>query len=215
VAARFCFYLDFLVNMGKKKKQKRKNKAFKKISHFFSGQNRLISLAIAFSLVTTGLILVKALIFQKQEPELIIQEIKPSQMERKIQEMVSGHPILEMTPYIATKDREVAAYLVAIAKKESNWGKRSPQKSGKNCYNYWGYRGNYNETNSGYSCFESPEQAVNVVGERIEELVEKNIDTPQEIAVVWKCGWDCSNHKPGSVQKWIKDVNYYFKKVNN
>ncbi len=201
--------------MDKKKKQKRKNKAFKKISQFFSGQNRLISLAIVFSLFTTGLILVKALIFQMKEPEkLIIQEIKPSQMERKIQEMVSGHPILEMTPYIANKDREVAAYLVAIAKKESNWGKRSPQKSGKNCYNYWGYRGNYNETNSGYSCFDSPEQAVNVVGGRIEELVEKNIDTPQKMAVVWKCGWDCSSHKTESVQKWIRDVNYYFKKVN-
>lgn len=139
----------------------------------------------------------------------------PTEMERKISKMMVGQPMAEMAPYIAQKEKEVAAYLVAIAKKESNWGKYSPQKAGKNCYNYWGYRGSYNRTDSGYSCFDSPQQAVNVVGRRINDLVNKEVDTPKGMALAWKCGWDCSGHDPASVTKWVSDVSYYYKKVYN
>jgi hypothetical protein len=139
----------------------------------------------------------------------------PSEMERKIGAMVAGQPIAEMAPFIAQKDKAVAAYLVAIAKKESSWGKFAPQKNNKDCYNYWGYRGSYNQTDSGYSCFDSPEQAVNVVGERISDLVNKEIDTPKGMVLAWKCGWDCSGHDPESVTKWVSDVNYYYQKVYN
>lgn len=139
----------------------------------------------------------------------------PTAMERKIGKMVAGQPIAEMTSYIAKKDKTVAAYLVAIAKKESNWGKFSPQKDDRDCHNYWGYRGTYNQTASGYSCFDSPEQAVNVVGGRISDLVNKNIDTPKAMALAWKCGWDCSGHDPASVTKWVSDVSYYYQKIYN
>lgn len=139
----------------------------------------------------------------------------PTAMEIRIGQMVAGQPITEMTIFIAQKDKMVAAYLVAIAKKESNWGKFSPQKDNENCYNYWGYRGSYNQTDSGYSCFDSPEQAVNVVGERISDLVNNEIDTPKAMALVWKCGWDCSGHDPASVTKWVSDVSYYYQKVYN
>lgn len=135
----------------------------------------------------------------------------PSKLERDITKMVKNHPIQMMTPYIAKQDRDVAAYLVAIAKKESNWGKFSPQKEGKSCYNYWGYRGTYNQTQSGYSCFDSPKQAVDVVGERISELIDQDIDTPQKM-VVWKCGRTCSEHSSYSVAKWIQDVDMYYRK---
>jgi len=107
----------------------------------------------------------------------------------------------------------VASYLVAIAKKESNWGKFSPKKDGRECYNYWGYRGTYNQTESGYSCFRSPSQAVSVVGKRIEELISQNIDTPREM-VVWKCGSDCSVFSQSSVNEWIDDVGFYFQKIS-
>lgn len=129
--------------------------------------------------------------------------------------MVSGYPIQDMASSISSKDRMVAAYLVAIAKKESNWGKRSPMKDGETCYNYWGYRGTYNQTDSGYSCFDSPQQAVNVVGKRIKDLIDKDVNSPKKMAVAWKCGWNCSGHSYFSVKKWEWDVGYYFNKIYN
>jgi len=132
----------------------------------------------------------------------------------KYYNLVTGHPIEEMLPYIAKCDKETAIFLIAIAKKESDWGGHSPQKEGKNCYNYWGYRGTYNQTDSGYSCFDSPEQAIAVVAQRIGELLAKNIDTPQKM-VVWKCGKSCAGHDPVSVQKWIRDVELYRDKLNS
>jgi hypothetical protein len=139
----------------------------------------------------------------------------PNILEAKISSMVSGHPIQRMTPYISKRNESVAAFLVAIAKKESNWGKESPQKDGKDCYNYWGYRGDYNQTNSGYSCFDNPEQAVSEVGGRIEDLINKKIDNPKKMVYAWKCGSDCSDQDPQSVRKWVSDVSFYYKKIYN
>jgi len=135
-----------------------------------------------------------------------------SQFEKEIGSLVGDHPIREMTPFIAGQKREVAKYLVAIAKKESNWGKFSPKKDGKECYNYWGYRGTYNQTDSGYSCFDNPRQAVKVVGGRIGELIAQDIKTPEDM-IVWKCGSSCAGHGDENVQKWIDDVDYYYSKL--
>lgn len=135
-------------------------------------------------------------------------------LEAKIKSLVKGHPIERMAPYISKKDPDTASFLVAIAKKESNWGVYSPHKSGKDCYNYWGYRGTYKKTASGYSCFDSPYQAVSVVGSRIDDLVAQKVDTPKKMVTVWKCGYDCSWDNPVAVKKWVSDVNFYFKKLN-
>ncbi|MFA5899091.1 MAG: hypothetical protein WC829_08255 [Hyphomicrobium sp.] len=142
------------------------------------------------------------------------EKIFISSLSEKYYNLVVGHPIEEMLPYIAKCDSETAIFLIAIAKKESDWGEHSPKKEGKNCYNYWGYRGTYNQTDSGYSCFDSPEQAIEVVGRRIGELLAKNIDTPQKM-VVWKCGSSCAGHDPASVRKWISDVALYRDKLNS
>lgn len=128
--------------------------------------------------------------------------------------LVAGHPIEEMVPFIAKREKRVGAFLVAIAKKESNWGKHSPKKDGKECYNYWGYRGTYNQTASGYSCFDSPEQAIQQVGDRIETLVNKQVNTPERM-IVWKCGSTCAGHDPAGVSKWISDVRSYYAKLNS
>ena len=125
------------------------------------------------------------------------------------EDLTKGHPIETMASEIAKKDKIVAAFLVGIAKKESDWGKHSPKKNGKDCFNYWGYKGNYNLTDSGYSCFDSPDQAVKVVGGRIEELISQRINTPERM-VVWKCGRTCAGHDPAGVKKWISDVSSYF-----
>jgi hypothetical protein len=147
-----------------------------------------------------------------QDSPLVVSATRPSAFEKKIEATVSGYPIEKMSPYIAYKDKKVATFLLAIAKKESNWGKFSPKKDGQECWNFWGYRGPENPTPSGYSCFNSPKQAVKVVGGRIQELVDANIDTPREMAV-WKCGYDCSWDNPGAVDKWVTDVGYYYKKI--
>ena len=141
-----------------------------------------------------------------------IDEKPESSREQMYQNLVAGSPLEEMIPFIAKWDSETAAYLIAIAKKESNWGEHSPKKEGNDCFNYWGYRGTYNQTTSGYSCFDSPEQAISVVGERIRELLDKKIDTAEKM-VVWKCGNSCSGHDPVGVRKWISDVALYYKKA--
>jgi hypothetical protein len=132
--------------------------------------------------------------------------------QKKINKLVDGYPIKKMTPYISHKNKKVASFLVAIAKKESNWGKHSPKKNGKECFNYWGYRGPENPTASGYSCFDSPQHAVNVVGGRIGKLVDDKIDTPKKM-VMWKCGSTSCARSDRGAAKWIWDVGYYYKKV--
>ena len=67
----------------------------------------------------------------------------------------------------------------------------------------------------GHTCFDSPEDAVNSVAKRIDSLVnDKKINTPAKM-VVWKCGSSCRTHDPGSVSKWISDVDFYLKKLNS
>jgi len=133
-------------------------------------------------------------------------------LEKKIRKVVRGYPIEKMSPYISQKNKRVASFLVAIAKKESNWGRYAPRKNGKECFNYWGYRGSENTTESGYSCFDSPEHAVAVVGGRINELVAQKIDTPKEM-VIWKCGATSCARRDRGAAKWIWDVNSYYKKI--
>lgn len=140
---------------------------------------------------------------------------KESELEKELYAIVGEHPIKEMVPYIAKKDRKVAGFLVGIAKKESNWGKRVPTQNNQDCYNYWGYKGIGTRGSSmGYSCFSSPEEAVGVVGGRLEKLVGKNLNTPSRM-IVWKCGSSCVGHDPIGVQKWISDVGIYFDKISN
>lgn len=137
-------------------------------------------------------------------------------MEKEIREMVKGYPIEKMAPYIARKDRLVAAFLIGIAKKESDWGKHVPICDGKDSFNLWGFRAKSEKMGTGgHTCFKSPEAAVDAVAKRLEFLISKEkIDTPDKMVVVWKCGYDCSWDSKAAVNKWISDVNMYFKKFN-
>lgn len=132
--------------------------------------------------------------------------------EKAYRELIANSPLEEMLPFILKCDIETAAFIIAIAKKESDWGRHAPKKDGNDCFNYWGYRGTQNQTISGYSCFDSPEQAISVVGERISELIAKKINTAEKM-VIWKCGSDCSRHSQISVHKWISDVALYYNKI--
>lgn len=141
---------------------------------------------------------------------------KPSQssiVEQELYRMVGEAPIKDMIPFVASKDRTVAALIIGIAKKESNFGNASPLKDGKDCYNYWGYKGAGSRgTSMGYGCFASPEEGVEIIGNRITELVNKDLNTPSKM-IVWKCGSTCKGHDPVSVKKWISDVEMYFAKI--
>ena len=192
--------------MSKKKKKNNKN-----IKLDFSRLKYLL----VFSLLIFFLAVFAAFLFLYREKGRVSSVDFSSELEKRMYKVVSGYPIQDMAPNISSEDRMVAAYLVAIAKKESNWGKHSPMKDGKTCYNYWGYRGTYNQTDSGYSCFDSPQQAVNVVGKRIKDLIDKDVNSPKKMAVAWKCGWNCSGHSYFSVKKWEWDVGYYFNKIYN
>jgi hypothetical protein len=138
-------------------------------------------------------------------------------MEKEIREMVKGYPIEKMAPYIARKDKIVAAFLIGIAKKESDWGNHAPVYQGQDCYNFWGYKGIRDKMGTGgHTCFDSYQDAVDTVAKRIEFLVSsEKINTPGKMVVVWKCGYDCSWDDQSAVKKWISDVDMYFKKFND
>ncbi|HBI33837.1 MAG TPA: hypothetical protein DEA43_04315 [Candidatus Moranbacteria bacterium] len=146
-----------------------------------------------------------------------IQQTQSKQaLEDEITEMVKGYPIEKMVPRIAEQDRTVAAFIVAIAKKESNWGLRVPVLDGQDCYNYWGYRGIRERMGTGgHTCFDSATDAVDTVAKRITALVEEyDRNTPEEM-VVWKCGSNCAvTGGQASANKWISDVTMYFDELS-
>lgn len=145
-----------------------------------------------------------------------LENAEKEKTEREIKEMVAGYPIEKMLPYIMEKDHIVAAFMISIAKKESNWGKRVPVLDGQDCYNYWGYRGQRKLMGTGgHTCFNSRKDAVDTVAKRIEWLVQnKKLNTPEKM-VIWKCGSNCDvTGGQAAAKKWIDDVNLYFKKLN-
>lgn len=143
-----------------------------------------------------------------------IKEERQEEFEAEILKYIKGRPMEAMAPYIAREPRIVAAFIVGIAMKESKFGLYAPHSGGRDCYNYWGYKGRENTTASGYSCFNSPEHAIQVVGKKINSLVARGISNPAEM-VSWKCGRSCSWDNPENVRKWISDVGVNFYKINS
>ncbi len=136
-------------------------------------------------------------------------------LEEEIRSLVSGYPIEAMAPFMASYDREIAALLVGIAKKESDWGEHVPlDAAGKDCFNYWGYKGaGTRGIGMGHGCFGDPEEAVRMVGDRLVELVSMRNTSDPENMIIWKCGSSCAGHSPESVRKWIADVSLYYDKL--
>jgi hypothetical protein len=175
---------------------------------------------IKMFLMTVIIITIGSLIFNNELNKIfskVHQIFEPPKevdiaLEKKIKNLTKGYPIEEMASEIAKQDDEVAAFLVAIAKKESNWGKRTPKYKGKECYNYWGFRRKRLLMGSGgHTCFDNPKDAVDTVADRIEDLIAKGIDTPREM-VIWKCG-RCTGPAANGAGKWIADIRYYYNKM--
>ncbi|MFA6171244.1 MAG: hypothetical protein WCW77_04150 [Patescibacteria group bacterium] len=142
------------------------------------------------------------------------EQKRAEKLKREVLLIIKGTPMEAMTDEIAKRDRATAAYIVGIALKESEFGFHAPRKSNNvDCYNYWGYRGRENPTRSGYSCFDSPAQAISVVGNRIDSLIKQGVKNPAGM-VVWKCGYSCRGFDKASVKKWINDVGINYYKLN-
>ena len=145
------------------------------------------------------------------------REIEKESLKKELGILVKGHPIERMIPYIVERDKKTAAYLIGIAKKESNWGKRKPVLDGDDCYNYWGFRAKRERMGSGgHTCFDSPREAVDVIAKRIDQIIERNdVESAQDM-LVWKCGSDCSvTGGQAAADKWALDVDLYAKKILN
>lgn len=202
---------------------KKQRKIRKKIVKIIDWQNVLPEKRILLlTLIAANLITATVVAFRYAVPEkkpfvaYEAQQKKNPELEREIKKLVQGYPIESMVPYIAEKDKDVAAFLVSIAKKESNWGKRIPVLNGENCYNYWGFRLKAEKMGSGgHTCFDNPQEAVDVVAQRINQLVkEESIDTPKEM-VIWKCGYKCNGPEAIGATKWVRDVDYYYSQLIN
>lgn len=101
-----------------------------------------------------------------------IDEEKQDKFEAEVRRMVAGYPIESMLPFILEKDRITATFLIGIAKKESNWGRRVPVLDGQDCYNYWGFRERRRLMGTGgHTCFNGKKDAVDSVSKRIENLI--------------------------------------------
>lgn len=191
--------------------------AFPVASHHLSTDafyGAFLSLAVVVTVLLTG---ASHSVAQTETVSGTFVNPRQAMLEKKVGDLVHDYPIAQMTDIIAKQDKTTAAFLVGIAKKESNWGKRVPRADdGSDCYNYWGYRGAGSRGIAmGHGCFGSPEEAVGVVGGRIDTLVhEYKFQTAAEM-VVWKCGWSCDGHSNQSVKKWIADVGFYKQKISN
>ena len=200
--------------MEKEKKQ------YKKITrtvvtHVIHGYAVMFFCLFFYGFLFTVIVVTRSItdeINQIKDVQILYNQPNP-QILKQSNDMLNGYPMAEMAPYIAQEKPQVAAFLIAIAKKESAWGVHSPKLNGENCYNYWGFRQKRDRMGSGgHTCFDTPEEAVRVVADRIEDLINKKYDTPQKM-IVWKCGFSCSGHSDASVKKWTQDVDYYYEKV--
>jgi hypothetical protein len=155
-------------------------------------------------------------VYNKEETITVSKEEEILQVRvESLEKMTKGHPLADMSQEIARLDPEIAALVVGIAKKESNWGKRSPQKKGSDCFNYWGFKGaGERGVGMGHACFATREEAVAKIAKRLERLVEKRgTSKPSALVTTWKCGSSCAGHSKESVNKWVSDVNSYYSKV--
>jgi hypothetical protein len=211
--------------MKKTTKKQLKIKNIKQRVKFFSlgdfspAKGKILILLVLNIFLITAIVVKNQFLTQEVQPigVYIQKDNRNRVLEKQIKEMVEGYPIEKMIPYIAKYDQKTAAFLVSIAKKESAWGKRKPVLDGQDCFNYWGFRLKSEKMGSGgHTCFDSPREAVEAVGDRIEKLVnEEKINTPGKM-IVWKCGYGCSEGaKTESEQKWVKDVSMYYKVMIN
>ncbi len=178
--------------------------------------NAFYGVFLSLAVVVTGLLFGSGHQIARTDIVMPDTNVRQTILENKVRTMTTGFPIEAMSAVIAEQNKTTAAFLVGIAKKESNWGKRVPRaEDGSDCYNYWGYRGAGSRGIAmGHGCFGSPEEAVGIVGGRLDTFVNEYKFKTAEDLIVWKCGWSCDGHSNQSVKKWIADVGYYTRKFD-
>ena len=177
--------------------------------------NVFFGIVVSLGILISGLLYSACLGVSAMNIALVAIPDQQTILERKINRVVDGYPIEVMAPYIAEQNKTTAAFLVGIAKKESNWGKRVPvDTNGDDCFNYWGYKGAGSRgIEMGHGCFGSKEEAVSAVGDRLQELVALRETSEPKNMTIWKCGSSCKGHSDESVDKWISDVSIYYDRI--
>lgn len=190
----------------------------------FLNRNQVTNLGLVCLIVLFGYIVIFQQhcdrLFAVPEPSYrtkSAQEIRSEKLAQDLKAVVGDHPIAKMVPYIAKQDRTVAAYLIGIAKKESNWGKHHPVLAGEDCYNYWGFRAVSDRMGSGgHTCFDSPREAVDAVAKRVAEIIQEDDVHSAKDMLVWKCGSSCAaTGGQAAANKWARDVDMYAQKILN
>ncbi len=142
------------------------------------------------------------------------QSVQEVQRVARLRAYLKGYPMVQMVDALAQQDPIIMAYLVAMAKQESNWGKRVPVLNGRDCFNYWGFRAKRPRMGTGgHTCFDSPEDAVATVARRVRELVYDYGRTTPRKMLVWKCGRSCATHDPAGVERWVSVIGRYYRQV--
>jgi hypothetical protein len=68
------------------------------------------------------------------------EEVKRDEKKEKYLNLIEDHPMERMIEPLLEKDENVSAFLIGIAKKESDWGKHSPKKTVGNVSTIGGIR---------------------------------------------------------------------------
>ena len=180
---------------------------------FFIGKDESRDIRMSDSCGEEAMAWSRSVAMRREESSAGIRPFAEDILNTEIASMTAGYPIESMAPVIARYNREVAALLIGIAKKESNWGRRVPRSDdGADCFNYWGFKGAGSRgVAMGHGCFGSPEEAVEKVGNRIAELVRIRSTSEPKNFTIWKCGSSCATHSDESVRKWVSDVDQYYR----
>ena len=141
--------------------------------------------------------------------------IPKTREQESLQQILEGSPMESFGGLLMRYAPNTRALAVGIAKQESNWGQYAPHKAGRDCYNYWGYKGmgKNGSVAGGYACFETPGESVATVVGRIDSLVARGLNTPRKM-LVWKCGASCATHSSESVERWVGVVDGYYRQLN-
>lgn len=153
----------------------------------------------------------------KKEGSSKEEKVQEKTFEELAYEVVKGHPIEKMLPYILEQDPEVAKFFIAISKQESGFGEHVPVLNGQDCYNYLGYRGKRKLMGTGgHTCFNSRKDAVETISKRIKTLIyENDQDTARKLVGTWKCGSkDCAGHSKESVDRWVGTVGSTYDRLS-
>ena len=109
----------------------KKRKTISDTKPIFKNSERSFAFLVVFIFLSLGVAVALSSYGKRVEEEVAEIRWPRSFFELELRTFTVGYPVAKMIPAILSQDRNVAVFLVAIAKKESNWGKAAPMKEGR------------------------------------------------------------------------------------